>query len=394
MQITVVDDRDTINSFHEVNKLVYANDPNFVMPLRQEIEDIFNPKANPFFEHGKAIRWILKNENEVIGRVAAFINFEKAGGFDVPTGGMGFFECIDDMEAAFLLFDTCEKWLSEQGMEAMEGPINFGENNNYWGLLVEGFIPPSMGMNYNPPYYTRFFQAYGFEEEYSQYTNHFDINKPLPERFRKIVTRVFDNPSNRFEHFKPAEIDRFIDDFVEIYNKAWVHHENFKAIQPEYVRLSFEQMKPIMVPEMIWFAYVDGKPAGFMVSVPDANQIIRHLDGKLNWWSKLKFLWYKWNHAIDRVRVIIMGVCPEYQKKGIESGLIVKAFDKVKEMGGYREAELSWVGSFNPAMMSIHKASGATLGKKHVTMKKYFGDIQLKRNTETAEPSESELVLD
>ena len=118
----------------------------------------------------------------LMGRVAAFINNKKAYHYEQPTGGIGFFECIDDEKAAFLLFDTAKNWLSANGMQAMDGPINFGENDNFWGLLVEGFTVPSYGMNYNPPYYRPLFENYGFKTAYAQITNHLDVSETLPRK--------------------------------------------------------------------------------------------------------------------------------------------------------------------------------------------------------------------
>jgi len=136
-----------------------AGDTNYVRPINKEIEEVFDPAMNSFFSHGEAIRWILKDENgKVIGRVASFINKRKAYTFQQPTGGMGFFECVNNRDAAFRLFDKCRDWLSGKGMQAMDGPINFGENDVNWGLLVEGFTHPGIGMNYNPPYYREFFR--------------------------------------------------------------------------------------------------------------------------------------------------------------------------------------------------------------------------------------------
>ncbi len=141
------------------------------------------------------------DKGQLIGRVAAFINTKKAYNYDQPTGGMGFFECINNEKAAFLLFDTARDWLSANGMKAMDGPINFGENDSFWGLLADGFMPPSYGMNYNPPYYVAFFEKYGFKTLYEQITNHVDINRPFPERFTKIAQWVAAKPGYEFKSF-------------------------------------------------------------------------------------------------------------------------------------------------------------------------------------------------
>lgn len=370
MEVKEVNDQTSQQAFLNVCKEIYRGDPSYVRPLDNEIESIFDPTKNAFFEEGEAKRWVLYDDRRVIGRIAAFINDGKVKSLNKYIGGIGFFECIDDEHAAHLLFDVAVAWLRKHDIAEIDGPINFGENNNYWGLLTEGFVQPAYGMNYNPPYYKSLFESYGFEPLYEQYTNHFDLQKPLPDRFRKIVKKVLNNEQYYFEHFKPGDADKYIRDFTEIYNSAWVDHEGFQPIKEDYIRLNFEQMKPVMVPEMIWFAYAKCEPVGFVVTLPDANQIIKHLNGKMNVWSIIKFLWFKYTGAIDRVRVIIMGIKPEYRRKGLESGLVVKSFDAMKSMKLYKTAELSWVGDFNPAMMALYKASGAAFGKKHITYRK------------------------
>ena len=161
MQVSLVNNTTLQKDFLNVPKILYKNDKNWICPLDSEVENVFNPQKNNFFNHGKCVRWILKDESgKLIGRIAAFINEKKAFNYEQPTGGIGFFESIEDEKAAFLLFDTAKVWLTENGMKAMDGPINFGENDSFWGLLVEGFTPPSFGMNYNFPYYQNFFELW------------------------------------------------------------------------------------------------------------------------------------------------------------------------------------------------------------------------------------------
>ena len=143
------------------------------------------------FKHGDAIRWVLKDEkNDLIGRIAVFYDKNKAYHNLQPTGGIGFFECINDQEAADFLFDAAKGWLSSKGMEAMDGPVNFGENFVNWGLLVEGFMQPTYGMPYNFPYYKDLFEQYGFKKYFDQYSFLDDFSKPYPERMRNILSVI------------------------------------------------------------------------------------------------------------------------------------------------------------------------------------------------------------
>lgn len=308
MLLKEVNDKSSAEEFIELPRRIYKNDPNWICPLDDDIISVFSPERNVFFSHGSCIRWILRNDQgETIGRIAAFINTHKAFSQTQPTGGIGFFECINDRAAAFLLLDTAKNWLKEKGMKAMDGPINFGENDKYWGLLVEGFKPPSMGMNYNPPFYQELFEAYGFKKQYDQLTNLLDLTVPFPERFTKIADWVMKKPEYSFRHFRKKGFNHFAASFREVYNDAWSNFESFTPLEMGTITESFRQMKPIMDEKIIWFAYHKEEPIAFVICMPDINQILKHLHGKMNWLGKLKFLWYKQAIKVDRIRIIIMG---------------------------------------------------------------------------------------
>lgn len=374
MQVIEVQSEKHKTEFLNVARVIYKNDPVWVCPLDTEIEAVFDPTKNSFHSHGEITRWVLKSDTgKLIGRVAAFINHKKATYFEQPTGGMGFFECIEDKEAAFLLFDTCKNWLAARGMQAMDGPINFGENDKHWGLLIWGFTHPSMGMNYNPPYYQHFFEDYGFEILYKQITNHIDLTKPFPERFAKIADWVMKKPGYTFEHLKANQFDKYAADFMEIYNDAWQDFENFVPITADTIRESFEKMKPIMDEKIIWFAYFEGEPVGFIICIPDANQVLKYINGKLDFIGKLKFFYHMHiAKKINRVRIIIGGTKKAFQNRGIESALTRILQLEVVPRNTIKEAELSWVGDFNEKMLAVHAATGAHPGKNHATYRYKF----------------------
>jgi hypothetical protein len=373
MTVTEVKDKVTKKDFLDVAREIYKNDKIWVCPLDNDVEAVFDPAKNNFHQDGKCTRWILKDNNgQLIGRIAAFINNKKAYNYEQPTGGMGFFECINNEKAAFYLFDTAKKWLIENGMQAMDGPINFGENDTFWGLLTEGFTsPPSYGMNYNPAYYQSYFERYGFKTLYAQITNHLDILKPFPERFYKIAKWVSQKPGYEFIHLRASEIERFATDFMEIYNDAWKGFENFVPISNDTILESFKKMKPLMDEKLIYFAYVNGEPASFLIVLPDANPMLKPLKGKLDLIGKLTFLYKKWK-GVSRMRAIVMGTKQKFQNHGLESALFITLGEYVLPMNQYIELELSWVGDFNEKMIALHNAMGAVFGKKHLTMRYIF----------------------
>lgn len=358
--------------FMRVPELLYQNDPNWVSPVESDIAGTFDPDVNPYFRHGDARRWVAVDAaGKLVGRIAAFVNFDKMNEGNLRVGGIGFFESIDDQETAFLLFDTAIAWLVDTySVDAVDGPVNFGENDKYWGLLIVGFTPASYGMNYNPPYYRALFEDYGFKIQYRQFTNYVSLLDPLPERFTKIAERVIRQERYTFKPFRYRDRDGYIRDFVTIYNQAWASFHNFKPMDEAVVRRSLAEMRPVMVEDFIWFAYVDGNPAGLLVGVPDVNDVLRHSGSKLNWWGKVRFIFYKYYKGFSAARVIIMGIVPEYQRHGLESGLVYHAFHEGKRRPRYKHVQLAWVGDFNDKMIAIHKAMGAVEDKQHATMRK------------------------
>ena len=374
MKITEVNSKDTRKAFLDVPRKLYHDDPLWVCPLDKDIESVFNPAKNNFHQFGVCHRWILRDDKgNLIGRIAAFVNKKKAYNYEQPTGGCGFFDCIDSQDAADLLFDIAKKWLSEQGMKAMDGPINFGENDMWWGLLIEGFTRPYYGMNYNPPYYKRLFENYGFRPLYEQISNKLVRTKPFPERFNKIANWVIRKPGFEFEHLSIKNLSKYAADFKEIYNDAWQDFENFSPITDATIQESFEKMKPIMDEKLIWFAYVENEPAAFVLALPDANELIRGLDGKLGIAGSIRFLWNKYMVRNRKMRAVIMGTKKKFQRLGLESALFIKLKEYVFALNRYEELELSWVGDFNKQMISLHEATGATFAKKHITYRCIFG---------------------
>jgi hypothetical protein len=373
MQIIEVKDKQTRKAFHGMAHDLYKGDPNWVAPLEIMIDNAFDPEKNAFYKNGDGTRWILKNdEGKVIGRIGAFINGNKAYTFKQPTGGCGFFECIHDQKAANLLFDTAKKWLAERGMEAMDGPVNFGENLINWGLLADGYMQQGFGMPYNKPYYLELFENYGFQIYFKQFSYHLNHKDPFPERFWKIAEWVGKKPNFRFEHVKFDKLEKYIQDFVSIYDQAWARHDNHQSVNLDDVRGMVKMAKLIADEEFIWFVYNNDEPVLFLCMIPDWNQILKKLNGKINFWNLLKFIWYKRMHTITRTRILIMGVVPKFQGSGLESAVFWHLDKVMKRKLWYNQVELSWVGDFNPKMVAMYISVGGNHAKTHYTMRYLF----------------------
>lgn len=355
---------------------IYEGNEYWVRPIDDSLKAIFNPKSNKLFENGEAIRWVARDkQGKTVGRIAAFYNREQAAIEEQPTGGCGFFESINDQEVATLLFDAAREWLQSKGMEAMDGPINFGPRDSWWGVLVNGFESQPLFENpYNPPYYKELFEEYGFQNYFNQHTYNRKVEVGLfSDSVYERVKRLQTMPEYRFEHIKKSELERVTEDFREVYNKAWSKFSGVKQMTKEQAMKLMSALKPILDERIVYFAYYNDQPIGFFIMIPDLNRIIADFKGKFGWWNKLRMMWrLKFTNKADRVFGLIFGVSPEYHGKGIESGIIYAFEQDVKNLP-YKSLELAWIGDFNPVMMRMVEGYVcATKHKMHTTYRYLF----------------------
>jgi len=375
MQVSEVLTRRQRQEFLDFPKKLYQKDPFWIAPLDSSVEALFDPRKNHSFDHGKAIRWVLRDDSgKTIGRVAGFIDNVRSAANSQPTGGLGFFEVIDDRKAAFLLFDTAKNWLIENGIQAMDGPISFGENDNHWGLLIDGFMQQGYGMPYNMKYYRNFFEEYGFLNYFEQYSYHRHVRDAynkldrFPDRIMKIAEWLSKRPGYSFRHFEFRNSLKFINDICDIYNTTWIYlKEDFTPLDPTILNEALQDAKHVIDEELIWFAYYNDKAIGFFVLLPDINQILRHFHGKLQPWNVIRFFFYKLTHEMTRMRAVVGGVLRSHQNTGIESAIFYHLYQVFERKPWFKELELSWVGDYNPKMLAIYEALGATRAKTHVT---------------------------
>ena len=347
---------------------LYKNKPNWIRPLDKDIESVFDPKENKSFRFGTAIRWILKNNsNEVIGRIAAFTNSKTGKSGSLLVGGMGFFECIEDQDAAFVLFDSAKEWLLGQNCNAIDGPINYGERDRWWGLHIEGDIEPNYGMFYHHFYYKAFFENYGFQNYFEQYTFSMMVRDELPDSYKEKAIRIARDSEYHFKCFEKKLLSKYAEDFCTIYNQAWVKHDGTGAMKKAQVEGMFKKMLPVLDPDIIIFAYHGDKPVGFFLMLPELNQIFKYINGNLNWLGKLKFFYHQKMKSCRKIFGVVFGVVPEYQGKGMEGALVMESARIVQPAFRYDTFEMNWVGDFNPKMIRVAETLGAKICKKHIT---------------------------
>lgn len=377
MQIIEVIDTNTSNQFLRVNVLMNQHNPFYIQPLNKDINDIFDATKNKQHQHGEIKRWILKTNNgNLIGRIAAFTNKKYTNKVNaLPIGGCGFFECINNQDAANILFDTAKKWLQSKGMQAMDGPINFGDRDKWWGLLVDGFEDePVHGMPFNPPYYQTLFERYGFKNYYNQYWYKMMVDDQLPEKFQERFKKYSAKPEYSAKHLQVNNLEKFANDFVTVYNAAWAQHGEAKEITKEQVLKLFKTMKPIMDERVIWFAYYKEEPIAMFVNIPDVNQYFKYFNGKLNLINKLRLVWMKKTGQCKKLTGLVFGVVPKYQSLGIDSYLIQSCGNAMQNKGWYINYEMGWAGEWNPRMINIYKSLGGTQHRQMTTYRYIFND--------------------
>ncbi len=375
MKIIEVTDNHLSSEFLILPVKLYKNTTPWIRPLDKDINLVFDPGKNKAFRNGECIRWILLDDNgNTIGRVAAFVNDNtKNKGNDVPTGGIGFFECIENEEAAFLLFDQCKTWLEKREIKAMDGPINFGERDKWWGLLIDGFDrEPNYNCNYQPSYYKGFFENYGFQVYFKQLTFGRDVFNPFSDRIYEKAEKVFKDPDYHFEHLKTNNIDKYTEDFRTIYNKAWakIGVPKLSSLQAKTL---MKRLKPILDEKIIWYGYYKDEPIAIYMNIPEINQIFKHVNGKMNVIGKLKFLYHKLMKTNKKMLGLVYGIIPEFHGKGVDGALIVATGKMVQEeYPRYPLLEMNWIGDFNPKMIRIAEQLEGVVVKTHATYRKLF----------------------
>ena len=375
MQLVEVNSPALARQFLEVNVLLNQNNPNYIRPLNKDVDEVFDKNKNKAYRFGEANRWILKDANgALIGRIAAFTNKKyRNKGDEVPVGGIGFFDCINDQAAADLLFDVAKHWLLQRGMEAMDGPINFGERDRWWGLVTEGFQSPLYCMNYNAPYYKDLFETYGFRTFFNQICFGVDPKKAMSPKTVQRHAEVAKDPNFRADWMRTNDIEKYADAFTTVYNKAWAGHGGLKEMKKEQARQLFRKMKPVMDPKVLWFVYYKEEPIAIFINLPDLNQWFGKLNGKFSLYHKLKFLWVKATVPCTKFTGLVFGVVPEFQGKGVDSFMINEAYQVVKDLS-YTEYEMQWIGDFNPKMINVAENFGDTFRTRQLTTFRYLFD--------------------
>ena len=255
----------------------------------------------------------------------------------------------------------------------MDGPINFGERDKWWGLLIDGFHEEAnYCMPYTLPYYQQLFENYGFKEYFKQYTYHRLVATPLDQIYIEKAERIAKDPLYHIEHISKKNLEKYAEDFVVIYNAAWSRHAGVKGMNKAQAMSIMNQLKPILDEEIILYAYYDNKPIGFFLMIPELNQIFKYCHGKFGPLQKLIFLYHQWRKTCKKIFGVAFGIVPEFQGKGLEGALVQASARYTQPKARYKTFEMNWIGDFNPKMMHVAESVGGSIIKTHATYKLIF----------------------
>ncbi|WP_020536708.1 hypothetical protein [Lewinella cohaerens] len=347
--------------FYQVPHYIYANDPHWIAPLEGDIDKIFSPASNKAFEEGKAKVWVLLDAaGKGIGRISAFIDGRRNAKIGREDGGIGFFECVNDDEAAKLLFDTAEAYLAAEGISMIHAPINFGERDKFWGLLTKGWYPPLYHEYYHPQYYQRFFNARNYQPQEQVFTFGGKVENLAFERLTQISGRVRERYNVQSRVINLRDLRTEGDHMATVYNSAFANMPHFKPLEGEQIYKMLKMMKPVMDPNLTCISFAGDEPVGFCALMPDINRSLKFAKGKLSWWKMPRFLYnLKYSGQPNIVKGVAFGIHADYQRRGVFSEMVdfLTTVGDGHNLKTYKELGLATIRGGNYAMLKSSTAA-------------------------------------
>lgn len=371
LRITPVESKTQLNKFIVFPWKVYQEDPYWVPPLVSERQEFLVPEHNPFFEHAKVQYYLAQRGDQIVGTISAFSNdlFNRFQG--VNTGFFGFFEVLEDPEAAAGLLATAENWARNAGHNQILGPAQFSTNDEV-GLLVDGFDdPPRILMTYNPPRYKVYLETSGFSKAMDLWAYALSVERfkdHVPDKLKRVVKKVRDKRGFTVRRLDMKEFDREVDRVKKVYNTSWERNWGFVPMtDPEFDHLA-AQLRQIIDPDLVVIAEKDGEMVGFGLSLPDLNQPLRLAyprPGYPEALTMLKLAWHwKVRRRVDWLRVFALGVLPEYRGTGVDALMYFETAESAIPKG-YKMAEMSWILENNTMMNRSIRMLGGEVYKTH-----------------------------
>jgi hypothetical protein len=343
---------------------VYKDDPAWVPPLKDEVHGLIDPKKNPWFGHAKAQLWLAERGGKVVGRISAQVDQLVLEHMGAGTGQWGMFEALDG-EVATVLIATAEEWLRGEGTTRSMGPISL----SIWdepGLLISGFDqPPMVMMGHHRPAYQAWIEGAGYAKAKDLLTYEVDIRPPAEGVMARLVTAGEKNPRIVLRPVDKSNFERDSAIILNLLNDAWSDNWGYVPLTPDEIAYAGKKLKPIIFPEMVLIAELDGEPVAFMLTIPDINDLTKDLNGELFPFNFIKLLWRLRKPRTARVRVPLMGVAKKLHGTRMAGQLAFMLIEHIRRAivadFGATHGEFGWILEDNQGMMSIAQLPGATV---------------------------------
>lgn len=362
LEIMPVASKKEFDAFIKLPWKIYRGDPNWVPPLLMEQRGVLDTGKNPFFMHSEIQHYLARRGKELVGRISAIIDHNYNDFQKEETGFFGFFESINDREVSWALLSTAEKWIRDQGMNRMLGPTN-PSTNNVVGLLIDAFDkPPVIQMPYNPAYYVELLEDYGVTKAHDLYAYYMGDITPISDKIKRVVELVYKrkNVTVRSINFKKLEEDIHLVKIV--YNDAWERNWGFVPWTDEEIEHTGKDLKRGAIEDLVLLAFVDGEIAGFSAALPDLNQALKRINGRLFPFGLIKLLWY--SRKIDMLRVLALGVRKKFQNLGVDAIFYYETYTRGTKHG-FNRGEFSWLLENNHPMRNALENWGARIYKTY-----------------------------
>lgn len=341
---------------------IYRGDARWVPPLLSERKRVLDRRRNPFFRHSEAELFLAWRGAEPVGRIAAILYRRHLETYRDATGFFGFFECVDDPAVAAALLERAADWLRARGLRRMRGPTSFTINDEC-GLLLDAYdLSPVVLMPYNPPYYPALVEAWGLRKAQDLYAYRMTVPPAVPERLRRAAESLTERTGVVLRRVDLARFEDEVDRIHRVHSAAWAENWGAVPLTREEVGEIAHDLRPIVDVDLVWLAEKDGDPIGVSVTIPDLNQALRPLNGRLFPLGFLRFLWLR--RRIDAVRVLIMGVLKPYRNLGVDAAMYALTMQAAIRKA-YRWGEMSWILESNLPMRRTLERLGATLYKTY-----------------------------
>jgi GNAT superfamily N-acetyltransferase len=358
-----VNDKKDLRLFIKFPWKVYAGNEYWVPPLLLDRKKVLDRSKNPFYRHAEMELFLAMRGRDLVGRVGAIVNHLHNSVHKENIGFFGFFECINDQTVSSALFDAARTWLVSKGVSAMRGPVNPSTNDDC-GLLIDGFEEsPAVMMPYNPPFYSTLVESYGMKKVMDLYA--YELRKERMEvgRAVRLANLVRQRTATRIRTLEMKRLQSEVDLIKSVYNDAWSLNWGFVPLTDEEIDHLAADLKQIVDPDLALFAEVNGQVVGFILALPDFNQVLKRIpNGRLFPFGLVKILLYR--SKIDSARLIIAGVIKEYQRRGIDAILYTEILERAAEKGIYR-GEASWILESNKMMTGGLEAMNAERTKTY-----------------------------